>query len=265
MHAISTLAVNVTLDSVTTNYDNFVVTDSERGVGYGAVTTSGSYSNADVTFGVSSTYRLPTDTSPFIRVTTTITNLGTGVASNARLWVMLWDDQLGADTVVHMKAHGSSDLSRGFVLANFLTSHSSNTAVAASHDYGVFLLSTTPGASAFISATPYGISQNVAAAPGYLEDNDGSLGIYFRLPNLQPGGSQQVSWVLGANDRDNLESTISAALRPDSVEPRSPPKGLLPVIFVLIPLGTFVLILAMFFCGGPQSSPKPPLIQIHID
>lgn len=171
--------------------------------GYGAITSTIDLAIDDYDLEMKNTYELGENNS-YIKITTTVTNIGTETADNLRVWVGTRDDWVGTND--------DPTKTRGNIVdGNFVPltdpAQQSLALTIVSEDTGVLFYSTT--------ATMYMvqeeccsfsnvIEQDPATSLIVAEDDDGAYGLFVRMDDLAIGESETFTWFYGAGPIETL-------------------------------------------------------------
>ena len=199
-----------------------ILTVPNSQVTYGSAISTLNTTLETYTVQVKNTFTLDRN-SPFLKVTTRITNTGSEPITNLRVWTLNGDQMVGSDVAdVELKNINDSGISvidyssrDGFNANAILASTQSGTAImySSTADAAVHR-SDCCGLAALIFKDPASINSD-------LENQDASYGLYFRLDNLGAGASHEFTWLFGATtgSASNLASAMRIASRPDIYRP----------------------------------------------
>jgi hypothetical protein len=161
--------------------------------------------------------------SPFLKVTTLITNTGSEAINNLRAWALNGDQMVGDDNAdIYLKnisdlgMSGLSDAADGFD-AN---------AIKASTSAGSAIMYSSTADAAVFNEDCCNLETLIYMDPGDSntgseDDVDGSYGLYFRLNDLGAGASHEFTWFFGATtgSASTLADLMYQASRPDVYRP----------------------------------------------
>ena len=199
-----------------------ILTVPNSQITYGSAISTLNTTLETYTVQVKNTFTLDRN-SPFLKVTTRITNTGSEPITNLRVWALNGDQMVGNDSAdVDLKNINDSGISAidyssrdGFYANAILASTQDGTAImysstadAAVHDSNCCELADL-------------IYKDPASIASDLGDDDASYGLYFRLDNLGDGASHEFTWFFGATtgSATNLASAMRTASRPDVYRP----------------------------------------------
>ncbi len=197
------------VSSVTFDYSEFIATEA-RGtgaIGYGSITSTGTTTVNGAPLRVTNRYTLGAD-SGFIRVTTSVTNLGEATATNIRTWVGTRDDWIG-NSDVSTKQRGS--LTTTEFVASTSSSERSPAIKISTGSEGALFYSTSPRANTQIAgccsfSNAYRADPLTNATQLY---GDGSYALFVRLDDLALNQSDSYTWYYAAGEISTLTETIS--------------------------------------------------------
>ena len=202
------------VSGVTTfDYSKVLTIPGPAGLTYGTAVSTTTITVGSYDLEIRNTFTLAQNSS-FIKITTRIKNVGTGTVTNLRAWGHVNDAALADDSqdirLGNLLNSNYQDLGGGETGFNSNAIHSvnsnlhalmySSSANAANSSYrccGNESILTNPA------------DQNVSSDTTYLDQQDGSYSLYFRLHDLAPGASHQFTWMLGATS-DNFSALASA-------------------------------------------------------
>ena len=183
----------------------FTVTSGSKG--YGTITVSGTITVGSSNLQVNNAYSLGQNDS-YVKVTTTIKNIGSSSATNVRYWVGTRDDYVGA-TDQPTKKRGNL-VSGAFQALSNTASRSTALLISTSTEGVLFFTSSSRGNTvhkrccAFTNST----NQNPATAP-IQTTGDGSYSMYVRMNDLAVGGSDSFTWYYAAAKLSELNAVVS--------------------------------------------------------
>ncbi|MFM6981625.1 MAG: Ig domain-containing protein [Microbacteriaceae bacterium] len=197
------------VSGVTFDYSEFVATEA-RGtgaIGYGSITSTGTTTVNGAPLRVTNRYTLEA-ISGFIRVTTSVTNLGEATATNIRTWVGTRDDWIG-NSDASTKQRGS--LTTTEFVASTSTSERSPAIKISTGSEGALFYSTSPRANTQIAgccsfSNAYRADPLTNATQLY---GDGSYALFVRLDDLALNQSDSYTWYYAAGEISTLTETIS--------------------------------------------------------
>lgn len=209
-----TMTNNYGVTNLTVDYSGFVQTATvgAGAKGYGTVISTGditkTVSGVSYSMQVRTTYELG-ETSSYIKITTSIKNIGSTNLVNLRTWVGTRDDYVGgADTTT--KTRGTIDTTNGFVAAT--SAGSRNPAIRiSSGSEAVIFFSPYSAANTSISnccnfANAYG--QNPSTSSLALT-NDGSYALFVPMAELAPGSSEEFNWYYAAGSTAEIATVVN--------------------------------------------------------
>lgn len=175
---------------------------------------------------VDNTYTLSTGAS-FVKIDTTLTNIGASAASNLRLWVGTQDDYVATrDSQYKYKgnltANGFEQITTQDTQAKALKITELNTNEGAA----ILFYSTSSGADtsiasccSFSNATGIDPRTSVTGAG----PTDGSYAMFLRLPDLATGQASGLTWYYAAAPAANLDSVVTTVAQSAGVATPPPP------------------------------------------
>lgn len=205
---------NYTPTNLTIDYSQFVQTSAVgAGVkGYGTVTSRGtitqSFGGLTYLFEITNLYEL-SQSSSFVKITTTIKNVGSNTITNLRTWSGTRDDWVGS-TDAPTKQRGRIDTTNGFVNA---TSNSTlNPALKISTgSEAVIFFSPSPNANTAInSCCSFANAYNTnPATSGLSATNDGSYAMFVPMVDLTPTSTSEMSWYYAAGSTAEIGTVVN--------------------------------------------------------
>jgi hypothetical protein len=163
--------------------------------------------------------------SPFIKVTTRITNNGSDQITNLRVWALNGDQMVGDDDAdFALKNISSSGMSGIGEDTDTDTGFDANAIKASTAEGSVIMYSSTADA-AVLFYDCCSLQELIYLDPeetAYEEiDEDGAYGLYFRLNDLGAGASHEFTWFFGATtgSASTLANLMHQASRPDVYRP----------------------------------------------
>jgi len=180
----------------------------------------------------------------FVKITTTVSNLGSVASPNVNLWIGSRDDWVGSDDDV-LKEKGNIENGAFTLIAS--ASATSNAVRITAGSEGVLFYSTTPGVDMVVRdgrGVPALYNQPPASSPISL-DGDDSYALYMNFGDVAVGGSATIIWYYAAGELADLAAVVgavaSAASGPTTTTPAAPvlPPNL-PAL-VTVPVATSTL------------------------
>lgn len=206
------------LDNMVVTVDNWTTRRESGGidVGYGRLTVSGTADINGRLFGIQHTMDLGANAS-FVRINTTLINLGENSVPGVHMWVGTRDDWVGTSDRP-TKTRGNLTVADGFA-AITANSQLANAIQITSGAEGVLFYSTTPGVNSVHASCCSFINSynlNPTSAP-ITTTGDGSYAMYLPVGSLDANQSRDITWFYAAGsiqDLGNVASAVAAAALP---------------------------------------------------
>jgi len=163
--------------------------------------------------------------SPFLKVTTRITNTGSEPITNLRVWALNGDQMVGDDDADFDLKNISSSGMRGIGENTDTDTGFDANAIKASTAEGSAIMYSSTADAAVLNDDCCSLQDLIYLDPEETEyeeiDQDGSYGLYFRLDDLGAGASHEFTWFFGATtgSASNLATLMHQASRPDVYRP----------------------------------------------
>ena len=197
------------VSNVSHDYSEFVATEARGSgaIGYGTITSTGTTTINGVQLRVAHRYTLG-QTSGFIRVTTTVTNISANTATNIRTWVGTRDDWIG-NSDQSFKQRGSLSSTEFVPSAN--PADRSPAIKIFTGSEGALFYSTSPKANTQVAGCcSFSNAYRADPATNAVERfGDGSYALFVRLDDLASNQSESFTWYYAAGEISTLTETIS--------------------------------------------------------
>jgi hypothetical protein len=200
-----------------------ILTVPNTEITYGSAISTVTTTVETYTVQVKNTFTLERN-SPFLKVTTRITNTGSEPITNLRAWALNGDQMVGDDdadfALKNISSSGMSALSGEESYDGF----DANSIKASTNEGSAIMYSSTADA-AVLHYDCCSLQELIYMDPLETElekiDQDGSYGLYFRLDDLGAGASHEFTWFFGATtgSASNLAVLMHQASRPDVYRP----------------------------------------------
>jgi hypothetical protein len=200
-----------------------ILTVPNTEITYGSAISTLNTTLETYTVQVKNTFTLDRN-SPFLKVTTRITNTGSEPITNLRVWALNGDQMVGDDdadfALKNISSSGMSALSGEESYDGF----DANSIKASTNEGSAIMYSSTADA-AVLDYDCCSLQDLIHIDPveTNLEeiDQDGAYGLYFRLDDLGAGASHEFTWFFGATtgSASNLAALMHQASRPDVYRP----------------------------------------------
>lgn len=198
-----------------------ILTVPNTEITYGSAISTVTTTVETYTVQVKNTFTLDRN-SPFLKVTTRITNTGSESITNLRAWALNGDQMMGDDEA-DISLGNVSDLGMG-PRSSDDDGFDANAIKASTNEGSAIMYSSTADAAVLHSgccSLENLIYRDPAESNTGFEDVDGSYGLYFRLNDLGAGASHEFTWFFGATtgSASTLAELMYQASRPDVYTP----------------------------------------------
>lgn len=188
----------------------------ETGHGTGSIISTGNLQIGNVSLEIKQRYELLPE-QRYIKVITSVKNVGMNTAENLRTWLGTKDDWVGfSDKPTKMRGN----LVDGEFEAINTSSEYSSLLRISSAQAGIFLYSADERVQTVVANCCHWnniVTRNPNNAPTY-HAQDGSYGLYIRFDDLAPGESDEVTWYFAAAPIADLGSALQQVAA-DALQP----------------------------------------------
>ena len=202
-----TIVSNPTLSNQVIDVSGFTVTSGIKG--YGTIISTGNITINGQLLEVKYTYVLPQN-SAYVKITTRLTNLSSGLIENVRTWVGTRDDWVG-QTDSPRKQRGG--IVAGAFVQNTTTTNRALALKISTGAEGVLFYTTSNKANVIIHPHYGAFLNNVVQTDPNTSTvditSDGSYGMYVRMNDLPVGGSDEFTWYYAAGELAELDAIIA--------------------------------------------------------
>ena len=196
------------------DYSGFVQTAAvgAGAKGYGTVISTGNItktvSGTTYNMQVKTTYELG-QTASFIKITTSIKNIGSTNLVNLRTWVGTRDDFVGgADTTT--KTRGTIDTANGFVAATAAGSRNPAIRISSGSEAVIFFSPYSAANTSINGCCNFANAYNQNPATSSLAlTNDGSYSLFVPMAELAPNNSEEFSWYYAAGSTAAIATVVN--------------------------------------------------------
>jgi hypothetical protein len=201
-----------------------ILTVPNTEITYGSAISTVTTTVETYTVQVKNTFTLDRN-SPFLKVTTRITNTGSEPITNLRVWALNGDQMVGDDDADFDLKNISSSGMRGIGENSDTDTGFDANAIKASTAEGSAIMYSSTADAAVLNDDCCSLQDLIYLDPEETEyeeiDQDGSYGLYFRLDDLGAGASHEFTWFFGATtgSASNLATLMHQASRPDVYRP----------------------------------------------
>jgi hypothetical protein len=204
-----------------TDYSGFIVSSSDatKSVGYGTIVANRTITVFGQTLVLQNRFSLGL-TDSFVKIVTTIINIGTSQINNAIIWTGTRDDFVG-NTDVNTKTRGN--LNTGSFVAVTANNQSSRAIMITNTNEGVLFYSETTGVmTSYALCCAFANAYNtnpLSLAPMTPTPTDGSYAAVLPLGNVSQDGSGSITWYYAAGAISSLSTVaqnVAAAQVADS-------------------------------------------------
>jgi len=204
-----------------------VTTSGQTVGGYGTLVSTSNVTIAGYPLRLRHRYDLGQNDS-FVKITTTVGNLGSVTAPNLNLWIGTQDDWVGVDDDV-TKEKGVIENGAFSVIGSPSTTSSAIRITAGNE--GVLFYSTTPGVDMVVRdgrGVPGLFNQSPQSSPVTLYGDD-SYALYMNFGDVAVAGEATVVWYYAAGELSDLTAVIGAVANAASTPSTTvPPAPVLP-------------------------------------